>query len=520
MPSEKGLLAFWLVAIVLLGLAARLALFAPEKNFSPDSVDYLNIARNLAEGRGFTHSIKWHFFTDFPVWNSAYGERPPLFPLAAALIWKLGGRLTAICLFNLLCSLGSLVALFFLARTILSHLHAAGLAVLLVALNPSVARAAVYPWTEALFLLLQTAALGLAVLGLQEEEKKTDGKLAGLWEGVGLLTALAYLARPSAVALAGALLVILVVRRQWKGLRRFLWPLALILVVWFGLVWQAKGSPFYSVQSHHFRVQTITDGMRGGWSRDIPSAGEFIRNHPVHRYIANNLWEYGREFFGRHWMGFVALGLFGLVRPPRRGWALLGLCGLFHFLLIGLTWSTHEGDRLLQPTFYCWTVLAVGGGLRFWQTAREGQGLRKKSAWAAVLALLLAGLMQLGWYGEALWKNHQSLSRCPAYPLPNPELQERLRILPVQAVLVTDEPFLANWFLDRPTIYLPRGLKASNFPYFLEEYEPALVVLLNPRDEGLRSQMAELLKAGLLQPFPFREGFGFLWYRPVADFEE
>ncbi|HBF33440.1 TPA: hypothetical protein DDW35_02630, partial [Candidatus Sumerlaeota bacterium] len=76
MPSKPVLL----IILVALAIAARAVVFYPNNNLSPDAIDYLNIGRNLAEGHGFTQSIKWHFFTDAPVVQSAAAERPPLFP--------------------------------------------------------------------------------------------------------------------------------------------------------------------------------------------------------------------------------------------------------------------------------------------------------------------------------------------------------------------------------------------------------------------------------------------------------
>ncbi len=70
-------------AIIVLAMLARLP-YLQQANLSPDATDYINIARNLARGRGLVHSIKWHFFTADPATHSAIGERPLLYPLLLA----------------------------------------------------------------------------------------------------------------------------------------------------------------------------------------------------------------------------------------------------------------------------------------------------------------------------------------------------------------------------------------------------------------------------------------------------
>src|SRR5262245_9281038 len=84
-PGVVGLLQA--IALALLGLViflAHLPLIRDPIEVRPDGAEYLGIARHFAwEGR-WVSDIKWHFTTNEPVRHSALGDRPPLYPLAAA----------------------------------------------------------------------------------------------------------------------------------------------------------------------------------------------------------------------------------------------------------------------------------------------------------------------------------------------------------------------------------------------------------------------------------------------------
>ncbi|MBN1865665.1 hypothetical protein JW916_00080 [Candidatus Sumerlaeota bacterium] len=538
-----------IVVLVLVALGARLALFNPDSNLSPDAADYVNIARNLAEGRGFVHSIKWHFFTNDPVVRPAAGERPPLYPLLLGVVWRLGGRMAAIDGVNVFLGVAAIIVLFLLYERVLDWRCPAFVAALLAAINPSVAKACVFPWTEPLFLLLHASALLVLIAGIQSEGSRLGSSAAQsssrpdrlerpdwLALAAGVLAALAYLARPNGVVLLVAVLGVLALARRWRTLGLFLLPNALILGVWFAVVWMQKGSPFFSVQEHHFRVLRIEEGMRAGWGAAIPSREEFAAANPLGSLVVENAWRYTLDLLGRPFLGlpigegyalsrrvgtallFVSscLGaavpiVWTLRRLGGRG-TLLGLCALGHFLLISLVWATHEGDRFLQPVYLFLVPLVVGvlfDGARHAARRRPSVAVRW-TVWSVVLAVLLS------WAGVGV--RNLILTRAALRQLPSfhsVDAQEREQIdslLPEGAIVATDAPFMANWLLDRPTVYLPTALTHLNAEGFFREYDVSVVVPLDLRDAMLRAQVSTLVRTGRIRPLRGHLLPGLTWF--------
>jgi 4-amino-4-deoxy-L-arabinose transferase-like glycosyltransferase len=229
-----------------------------------------------------------------------------------------GGQLATIDFVNILLAVAAVLLLFFLYEKATGSRWIAFLAALLTATNPGMAMASVFPWTESLYLLLQTASLLLLMVGMERlarlalqpasagpaqtdspmpaPESKSRAKALQHAEycllAAGFAAALAYLTRPNALAFIAALVLVLLVSRAWRSLALFLFPCAAMLAIWFALVWAVKGDPFYSVQNHHLRVAYITDGMRAGWGAHIPTAAEFARTHSIPRLIASSAWKY------------------------------------------------------------------------------------------------------------------------------------------------------------------------------------------------------------------------------------
>src|SRR5438093_980588 len=87
-----GLKWTWLV-LVMVAVAVRLPLALETSYLSPDAVEYMDIARHLAAGQGFTLSIKGYFVDSSAVVHNGLTERPPLYalvltPLAALPGWS------------------------------------------------------------------------------------------------------------------------------------------------------------------------------------------------------------------------------------------------------------------------------------------------------------------------------------------------------------------------------------------------------------------------------------------------
>ena len=477
----------------------------------------------MVQSHGFVQSIKWNFFTDDPVVHSAVGERPPLYPVLLSFILRQGGGLLTIDLLNVLLGAAGVASLFLLYRKILNNDWLAFLGAGLVAINPSMAKSCVYPWTEPLFILLQTLTFLFVLLGLQRfdqlkagiansDEKKAASHREKIQKrgeyyllAAGFVAALAYLTRPNALALMAAIFLLMVLRRHWRALFLFLFPCVIILAIWFAVVWKVKGDPFYSVQNQHFRVENITDGMRKGWGKVIPTAAEFRKTHPVVKLIAVNTWEYVKDlYFLFLWL--LPLGLLALpAMIKRRGVGLLGLAGLLHFVMISLVWSTHEPDRLLEPVFVCLLPLCLGAPFAAWEwfmARRQVAPRTRLISWVTTVVIVvgLAGAWSIqNWIDIPRWRDYLGgLS-----PIPELDRDQRVwnnKVLPENCIIATDEPFICNWRMNRPTIYLPDGINADNAESFLRQYSVQLIAVINPRDPMSRAAIDAMQQRGFLQP--------------------
>lgn len=119
--------------------------------FSPDSMNYVDVARNLAEGRGLTqstlgyHDIRFLGSQDWPV---PFTAQPPLYPMLIAGLYRLGISLQDAAL---VLPAASLVLLLVLAWMLLRRIWgdaAAWLGVALLALNFPLNFAARIAWSD------------------------------------------------------------------------------------------------------------------------------------------------------------------------------------------------------------------------------------------------------------------------------------------------------------------------------------------------------------------------------------
>ena len=111
MPNAGSTLSPTLRAVLVFAVAFAIRVpFASTSNLSPDAVDYIDIARNIAHGAGVTQNIKWHYFTSASVPRPAWGERPVLLSLLMAPLLALFDSVIFLQTFN--CLLGALGVMF------------------------------------------------------------------------------------------------------------------------------------------------------------------------------------------------------------------------------------------------------------------------------------------------------------------------------------------------------------------------------------------------------------------------
>jgi 4-amino-4-deoxy-L-arabinose transferase-like glycosyltransferase len=204
-----------LPGILALALAARIAAIAASSDFRPifDAADFDRHAASIAAGNGYPPpQLGLHGPSAF---------RPPLYPIALALVHKLGGGWTAGRVLGAL--LGTLtVALVFLVAQRLWDRRVALVAALIAAVFPPLVLLSASLLSEQLFLPLVLASL-LAVLVFRER--------GGLrWAiAAGVLCGLAVLARTSGAPYVLALAVGVWVARPRLSRAALIAPLVLLL---------------------------------------------------------------------------------------------------------------------------------------------------------------------------------------------------------------------------------------------------------------------------------------------------
>jgi 4-amino-4-deoxy-L-arabinose transferase-like glycosyltransferase len=179
------------VAAVAVGLRVWWAQYSPAVPEPPrfdDSVFYFNIARSIAEGRGFTH----------PASGLATAQWPPGYPAFLAAIFTLTGpSVTAVEIANAI--LGGVTAALTAALALLLTWRraAAVAAALAAALMPSLIMIAGVAWSETLFTTLFVAGLTLIALIPRLDERRRLIALAAL----ALVIAAATLTREAGLVL-------------------------------------------------------------------------------------------------------------------------------------------------------------------------------------------------------------------------------------------------------------------------------------------------------------------------------
>ncbi len=179
-----------ILVILVFSLAVARALTPFGSATTPDSLNYLDIAKNIKSGRGVLatdHSLDNHdgqLYRDVKLW-------PPLYPLTlAATSFKLPDVVTTSRLSAVLLAMTAVFAYLLLAPVI--KWYFALLASLVLCLTVPLLTVYTYAWSETLFIPLMLAASWAAIRYLDVEQAAASGKYRYLAVLLMLLIALAY----------------------------------------------------------------------------------------------------------------------------------------------------------------------------------------------------------------------------------------------------------------------------------------------------------------------------------------
>ena len=237
-PGGRGRSAIALAVVLGVAFGAWLSAHRdlPWALFSGDEMEYAEIARRIADGRGFTTGII------FPV-EIAWGVheehpsllRPPLWPLVLSAAFRVAGpNEVAAHVAVMLCLLATVAVVFALGRR-LSGLVCGTVAGLAVGLSPVLLLHAVLAGTEILLALW----IALVFYALASERDP-------FWPG--LVCGLAYLTRYNGALLLPVVLLTLARRPlQLAPLARCVLGFVLVCLPWWARNFAVTGEPFFSL---------------------------------------------------------------------------------------------------------------------------------------------------------------------------------------------------------------------------------------------------------------------------------
>jgi len=511
--AKKHTFRLWLAALVVVNLLARLPLVWDPVEVRNDGAEYLAIARSLRATGVYATDLKYHFYTEDPLRHSAWADRPPLYP-ATAVLWqrllagldptaaaRLGNVLLA-CLALVLCAL-------YLRRVYRDDV--ALLASGYVFLLPQMLYWTCQPMTEALSLALTYGTLGAKAEGerrkAEGERRKAEGwTLPALSLGVGVLTGLAYLTRPTGVLLLLAVLIAgpRMTRRPHSSF--ILHPSSLIAigflicaVPYHALLWRTYGSPFHSSLGYTFSVRDYYEVTYHGFERPMVGTLDFLREHggEVPGLILRQAASHAPSLL----LPLLALLPLAL-RMRREDWsgerraaaALIVLTVALH-TVVWSAWGSQRYFLGILPLLVA-ALLAAGLRARDQSSAISDQSSVISRWWMGVLiGVLLAGLVGAlaQFYAQQLRPDHgrPGLTAVRA-------AAESVRGAPV---IASDKPGTLNLLLETPAVMLPRTRDPGQLSRFIEKYRPDVLVLFV--DEPLKREAEEMAgdwRAGRLPP--------------------
>jgi hypothetical protein len=340
--------AWWLAAVVVVGIAVRVFFLFGNAGLTPDSPIYLRMADSLAAGR--------------PAIEPAHHGYPTLIAGAAQALpgneWP--GRIV-----SLICGVLLVPVVHGLARTVASR-RWAWLAAVLVALHPMLVAYSGTVAPDALFVLM--VSIGLLMVATS---KFTSG---GLWLGLG------YVVRPEALWIAPTLALF---SREVRGALAVLIAFAAVAIPYAGYLRLERGHWSIAPQA----VVTAADTAHSP-AEPAPPANGAPAHPPATGYVGGLLHHAARLVEEWPWP-VLLLSLFGLVMAP--GPLIAPLVALPLLPLMG---GVADGRFLMVmlPSLAAYAALAPGWVVDRWP--------RAKVAGPAVAAVALAGLV-LCWVGPA-----------------------------------------------------------------------------------------------------------------------
>lgn len=232
MPNKRS----WLRWSAVIAVAFYLSLFlfnsiTRVRQFSPDSMNYVDVARNIAVGRGISQSTlgynQLYLFSPDSLIPTPLTSTPPLYPLLIALVSLLGLTVANAALVVPVAAFGLVLLLGYLLARETCGKETALVAVACLLIYQPLNFVAGFAWSE----MLSVAFLFLSIwLLARMRVSKKQGAMVWIAFGAGLAAGLAFATRYALIPLFALGLITIVGEEGWNKLR-----LALYYVIGFGL---------------------------------------------------------------------------------------------------------------------------------------------------------------------------------------------------------------------------------------------------------------------------------------------
>jgi tetratricopeptide (TPR) repeat protein len=470
---------------------------------SSEAMDYAQIARNIAGGRGFTTSVLLPFALPLSQGRSSFAElqHEPIFPLLTAVAFVVTSPSdTILIVLSLAFFVLSAALLFSLAvRLTQGNFGIAFLTTALYVLSAPVHSQAASgtPVTLSTALLLALLLVLTPRPGTTEtNEKEVDNsskpkksKLRRAQIGLlrryfwaGVLLGLCYLTSYISLFYGLALVLIWVGNQDgWNRntLRRFAFGFILVSSPWWVRNFRLTGNPFYTLQWFELAMQTrafpgqsllrdFEQGSNGTLLSLGPGLGELLRKffRGVQAYF-NLLPQVPHPYL----MPFVVLayGMHSRFVTAEKCRVKTGLAVALLILIVASSLLGRSDTRFLQPLipllcFVGITSLIELFGLwqEYWLKAQkeENRVARNRSSmvsFSRMRALVIVGLVALLFFPLAPLAsavisrraiNNSLSARAQAF-------KQMGEALPAKRAIVTDQPWEVAWYSKRPAVWLP-----------------------------------------------------------------
>jgi hypothetical protein len=441
--------------LFLIAFFIRISLLHTEFMRTPDSIDYINVAENMATGNGYIRTIKSHFFDEVPVFSPGNFMRPIFTPLIYAILLKIDNDYYVLQAFNLTVGAVDVVLFYMLLRLFVSPKFAF-VGSLLIALDPNLIIEGRFIISEQIFYFL-VLLFFLLYFRLDDSKKK--------YVFLGIISALAYLTRIEGVILLFAIFI--------SKRKKLLFPsiavaaFALTTLPNFVLNYIISGRPFFTFYEYHLVVLNFIEGVYYFY-HPYPTPFTFItHNYPaIIQEIIQNIKDNGLSFIGLRFLGIVTVFpfLFFIKKyTPTRSIVIkilpVIIFSIGMFGVVVSTWSVFSQPERHIALVYIFSVFSVFVLAR---TTRLKQILSVVTVIMLCLYLVL-DVHQYLWLRPSVGDLETKESQ-PVYTWIRTHTNKN-------AIIASRNPAFFYLYADRPTILIPTKLPTKgNNPAVLDNY--------------------------------------------------